>query len=101
MSSHVFVVFEWLPKAGKDQEVWDHFKKLMALTKEKEKRCISAHATRQIKHPGSPGVSKYKKLGTITLQDQHLSPIVSSAGAFEFPYIARMRITIFLNRCDY
>lgn len=60
MSSHVFVVSEWLPAAGKDQEAWNHFKKLMALTKEKEKGCLSAHATRQIKHPGSPGVSKYK-----------------------------------------
>ena len=60
MSGHVIVVSEWLPKAGKDQVTWDHFKKLMALTKEKEKGCIRAHGTRQIKHPGSAGVSKYK-----------------------------------------
>ena len=60
MSGHVFVVSEWLPKEGKDQEVWELFKKLMTLFKEKEKGCIRAHATRQIQHPGSPGVSKYK-----------------------------------------
>lgn len=60
MSGHVFVVSEWLPKENKDQEALDHFKKLLATTREKEKGCLRAHATRQIKHPGSPGVSKYK-----------------------------------------
>lgn len=58
MSAHVFVVSEWLPKEGKDQELWQHTKRIMALTL-KEKGCLRAHATRQIVHPGSPGKSKY------------------------------------------
>src|SRR3990167_1271960 len=58
MSEHVFVVSEWLPKSGKEPELWKRFKELMALSK-KEKGCIRAHATRQISHPGSPSKSKY------------------------------------------
>lgn len=60
MSGHVFVVSEWLPRENCEEELWDFFKGLMALTKKSEKGCISAHATRQISHPGSPGKSKYK-----------------------------------------
>jgi quinol monooxygenase YgiN len=59
-SSHVFVVSEWLPKETCEKELWDFFKELLALTKENESGCISAHATRQIPHPGAPGKSKYK-----------------------------------------
>ena len=59
MSAHVFVVSEWLPKENHEQDLWNQFKKLLALTLEKEKGCISAHVTRQISHPGSPGKSKY------------------------------------------
>ncbi len=59
MSDHVFVVSEWLPKKNHEQEVWVHFKKLLALTLEKESGCLRAHVTRQIAHPGSPGKSKY------------------------------------------
>ncbi len=58
MSDHVFVVSEWLPKQGKDQELWQHAKKIVALTL-KEKGCLRAHAMRQIVHPGAPGKSKY------------------------------------------
>jgi quinol monooxygenase YgiN len=58
MSDHVFVVSEWLPRAGKSQELWQHAKRMMALTR-KEKGCVRAHATRQITHPGAPGQSKY------------------------------------------
>lgn len=68
MSGHVFVVSEWLPKDGKDQEAWGHCKKIMAATKENEKGCLRAHATRQIKHPGSPGKSKY----TIVLLQEYV-----------------------------
>ncbi len=60
MSSHVFVVSEWLPKENCEEKLWKEFKKLMALTRENESGCIRAHATRQISHPGSPGKSKYK-----------------------------------------
>lgn len=60
MSDHVFVVSEWLAKENYDNELFEQFKKLMAITKQKEKGCIRAHATRQISHPGSPGKSKYK-----------------------------------------
>lgn len=60
MSGHVFVVSEWLPKEGCEEELWEEFKKLMALTLKNEKGCIRAHATRQIPHPGAPGKSKYK-----------------------------------------
>lgn len=60
MSSHVFVVSEWLPKENGEEELWIFFKELMALTKKNESGCIRAHATRQIDHPGSPGKSKYK-----------------------------------------
>lgn len=59
MSGHVFVVSEWLPKEGYDQELWRHFKRLMALSLEKESGCVRAHVTRQISHPGSPSKSKY------------------------------------------
>lgn len=58
MSEHVFVVSEWLPISGKDQELWQRFKQLMQLSKE-EKGCVRAHATRQIKHPGSPSESPF------------------------------------------
>lgn len=60
MSNHVFVVSEWLPKEGCEEELWTRFKALMAITKENEPGCIRAHATKQISHPGSPGKSKYK-----------------------------------------
>ncbi|MBA3537147.1 MAG: antibiotic biosynthesis monooxygenase [Tatlockia sp.] len=59
MSGHVFVVSEWLAREGCGQELWNHFKTLIALTLEKEKGCIRAHVTRQILHPGAPGKSKY------------------------------------------
>lgn len=59
MSDRIFVVSEWLPKEGYDQELYRQFKKLMALTLAKEKGCVRAHATRQISHPGSPSKSKY------------------------------------------
>lgn len=74
MSDHVFVVSEWLPKEGKDQELWELTKKLMATTLQNEKGCLRAHATRQIVHPGSPGKSKY----TIVLLQQY-----SNLQAFE------------------
>lgn len=60
LSGHVFVVSEWLPKENCDEELWDFFKELMALTIKNESGCIRAHATRQIAHPGSTGKSKYK-----------------------------------------
>jgi len=60
MSGHVFVVSEWLPKENCEEELWKHFKSLLATTLENESGCIRAHATRQISHPGSPGKSKYK-----------------------------------------
>jgi quinol monooxygenase YgiN len=60
MSGHVFVVSEWLPKENCEEELWNIFKELMALTKKHEKGCLRAHATRQISHPNAPGTSKYK-----------------------------------------
>ena len=60
MSSHVFVVSEWLPKENCEQELWVYFKNLISLTLENEPGCVRAHVTRQIAHPGSPGKSKYK-----------------------------------------
>jgi quinol monooxygenase YgiN len=68
MSSHVFVVSEWLPKENCDEELWDFFKELMALTKKNEPGCIRAHATRQIPHPAAAGKSKYK----ITLLQEYV-----------------------------
>lgn len=59
MSDHVFVVSEWLPKKNHEQELWMYFKKLLALTLEKESGCLRAHVTEQITHPGSPEKSKY------------------------------------------
>lgn len=67
LPSRVFVVSEWLPKEGCDQVLWMRFKKLMALS-QKEDGCVRAHATRQISHPGSPGISKY----TILLLQEYL-----------------------------
>lgn len=68
MPSHVFVVSEWLPKDGCEEELWHFFKELMALTKKSERGCVRAHATRQIAHPGSPGKSKY----TIVLLQEYV-----------------------------
>jgi quinol monooxygenase YgiN len=68
MSEHVFVVSEWLPKKGSDEEAYKRLKDLMALTLQNEKGCIRAHATRQIAHPGSPGKSKY----TIVLLQEYV-----------------------------
>lgn len=60
MSGHVFVVSEWLPKDGCEEELWKDFKKLLAFTLKNESGCVRAHVTRQIAHPGAPGKSKYK-----------------------------------------
>ncbi len=60
MSDHVFVVSEWVPKEGCEEELWDCFKELMASTLEQEPGCIRAHVTRQVPHPGATGESKYK-----------------------------------------
>ncbi|MBA2651440.1 MAG: antibiotic biosynthesis monooxygenase [Tatlockia sp.] len=68
MSGHVFVVSEWQAKEGCEGELWQHFKKLMALTSEKEQGCIRAHATRQIPHPGAAGKSNY----TIVLLQEYV-----------------------------
>jgi len=68
MSDHVFVVSEWLAKEGCEKELWQQVKKLMALTSEKEKGCVRAHATKQISHPGAPGQSKY----TIILLQEYI-----------------------------
>ena len=68
MSGSVFVVSEWLPKEGCEQKLWSQFKKLMALTLERETGCVRAHATRQISHPGSLGESKY----TIVLLQEYV-----------------------------
>ena len=59
MSDHVFVVSEWLVTENHEKELYERFKKLLALTLEKESGCVRAHATRQIAHPGSPSQSKY------------------------------------------
>lgn len=58
MSRSVFIVSEWLPRAGKETQLWEAFKKLMTETRQ-EAGCIRAHATRQIQHPSSPGKSQY------------------------------------------
>lgn len=74
MSGSVFVVSEWLPKKGCEEKLWREFKKLMALTKEREKGCVRAHATKQIAHPGAPSKSKY----TIVLLQEYVD-----LGAFD------------------
>lgn len=67
MSKPVFVVSEWLPKEGKDHELWEVLNGLMVLSR-KESGCVRAHATRQISHPGSPTKSKY----TIVLLQEYI-----------------------------
>lgn len=69
MSNHVFIVSEWLPKKNHEQALWQQFKKLLALTLEKEKGCLRAHVTRQISHPASLGKSKY----TIILLQEYIN----------------------------
>lgn len=68
MSTHVFVISEWLPKEKCEQKCWTQFKELMALTLKNETGCLSARVTRQVSHPGSPGKSKY----TIVLQQEYI-----------------------------
>lgn len=58
MSENVFVVSEWLPKPGKEDEFWRLAQEMMARSRQ-EPGCIRAHATKQIKHPGSPSTSKF------------------------------------------
>jgi len=67
--SHVFVISEWLAHEGKDQELYLQFKNLMALSREKEKGCLRAHAWRQISHPGALGKSNY----TIVLHQEYIN----------------------------
>ncbi len=69
MSDHVFVVSEWLPKKNHEEELWQAFKELMALTLENEKGCLRAHALKQISHPGAPGESKF----TIVLHQEYIN----------------------------
>lgn len=69
MSDHVFVVSEWLPKKGHEEELWKVFKKLMAQTLANEKGCLRAHATRQISHPGAPSESKF----SIVLHQEYIN----------------------------
>lgn len=64
----VFVVSEWLPKEGMEEEFWGLVKEVMALTS-REEGCVRAHATQQVAHPGSPGKSKY----TVILLQEYTS----------------------------
>ncbi len=58
MSESVFIISEWLAKPGKDQELWQRAKKLIASV-QKEEGCLRAHVVRQFVHPAAPGQSKY------------------------------------------
>ena len=86
MSDHVFVVSEWLPKEGYEDELLVKFKKLMALTLENEKGCLRAHATKQVLHPGAPKKSKY----TIILLQEYVD-----SNAFEIHSNANYVINAF------
>ena len=68
MSGHVFVISEWLPKQGQEAKLYHLLKELMSTTLRNEVGCISARATKQISHPGSPGKSKY----TIVLMQEYI-----------------------------
>lgn len=59
MSKNYFVISEWLPKASCEQELLDVFKRLAAMTLEKENGCLRYHVTRQERHPGAPGQTEY------------------------------------------
>ena len=59
MSDSVFVVSEWLAKKGKENLMEELLVELIAKNRKEESGCISAHATHQIDHPGSPGKSKF------------------------------------------
>lgn len=59
MSNQVFVVSEWLPKAGHEEELLAKFKALLALTFETEDGCSRTKVTKQLSHPGSPGKSQF------------------------------------------
>ena len=88
MSGHVFIVSEWLPKEGYDQELWQRFQQIMELS-HKEDGCIRAHATRQISHPGSPSKSKY----TIVLLQEYID-----VNAFNI-HCAADYVTSFFKEC--
>ena len=64
MSTHVFVISEWLAKKNKEDTLFELFKKLAKITLEKEKGCIKYNVTRQISHPATRGESKYNILLT-------------------------------------
>lgn len=67
MPDSIFIVSEWLPKQGCDQQLWNEFKKLMDLSR-KEEGCLRAHATRQVPHPDLPSNSIY----TIVLMQEYV-----------------------------
>lgn len=69
MTKSVFVVSEWLPKVGSEQELWDVFKKLSLECLDKEPGCVTYRVTKQITHPGSPGKTKF----TIILMQEYES----------------------------
>lgn len=59
MSEKVFVISEWQAKKGCAEELWHKLQDLMNTTEQQEPDCLSARATQQITHPGSPGITEY------------------------------------------
>lgn len=58
MSESFFIISEWLAQPGKDQELWQQAKKLIASV-QKEEGCLRAHVVRQMVNPCATGTSKY------------------------------------------
>jgi quinol monooxygenase YgiN len=69
MSKPVFVVSEWLPKKGHEQELWDTFKAFSLECLEKEEGCASFCVTKQLAHPVSSGKTQF----TIILMETFVS----------------------------
>lgn len=66
MSKGVFVISEWLPKNGHEEEFWEKAKMHMKRT-QKEEGCISARITKPVDHPRMPEQTKY----TVVLLQQY------------------------------
>ena len=62
MSHTVIAISEWIPKEGREDEVFEQFKGLARQTLQQEKGCLQYNVTKQIPHANANGSTNYKIL---------------------------------------
>lgn len=70
LNHHVYVVAEFLPVQGQEEELYRLLKNMASVTLENEKNCLKYVVTRQIEHPGAAGASKYKIVSIEEFKDK-------------------------------